>query len=72
MRLVGNTLMVVGASFLVLATMGLFGMNVRVNGADTLPVVTGLLLPLAGAGLIVAGAWLRRLAKRRSAPHAAV
>ena len=73
MRIAGISLMVVGAAVMVLATTSLFGMNVRVSGSDMFPAVISI--PgafVTGAILMMGGAWLRRRAKRRSAPEAAV
>ena len=73
MRIVGNSLMVVGAAAMMVATAGLFGMNVRVDGSDMFPgAMAAPAVFVAGALLIAGGAWIRRRAKRRAATEGAV
>lgn len=68
MRIVGNSLMVLGAAVMVVAASGLFGINVRVNGSDMFPTVASApALFAAGVLLIGGGAWLRRRARTHHA-----
>ena len=73
MRIVGTSLMYVGAFVMLWAAMSLLGSNVVVNGIARLPTVTSVPGAFIGGGILLfAGAWLRRRATRRSVSDSAV